>query len=65
MRQHSHKVEVLDEAEVYKNLCAELGYSKEDRDTNVRRPGFVCGFLTRNGVDAITAAVSPYRQDQG
>ena len=54
-------MEVLDGDEVRKNLSADLGYSKEDRDTNVRRLGFVCTLLSRNGVDAITAAVSPYR----
>ena len=43
------------------NLSKGLGYSKEDRDTNIRRIGFVCHLLSRNGVVAIGAAISPYR----
>ena len=43
------------------NLSKGLGFSKEDRDTNIRRIGFVCNLLTRNGVTAIAAAISPYR----
>ena len=42
------------------NLCKGLGFSKEDRDENIRRIGFVCQLLTRNGVVAIAAAISPY-----
>jgi adenylyl-sulfate kinase len=55
-------VEVLDGDEVRENLSKGLGYSKEDRDTNIRRIGFVARLLTRNGVVAITAAISPYRE---
>ena len=55
------KVEVLDGDVVRTNLSKGLGFSKEDRDTNIRRIGFVCGLLTRNGVIAIAAAISPYR----
>ena len=54
-------VEVLDGDVVRQNLSKGLGYSKEDRDTNIRRIGFVCHLLTRNGVVAIAAAISPYR----
>ena len=43
------------------NLSKGLGFSKEDRDTNIRRIGFVCQLLSRNGVVAIAAAISPYR----
>jgi adenylyl-sulfate kinase len=43
------------------NLSAGLGFSKEDRDTNVRRIGWVCELLNRHGVDAVVAAISPYR----
>lgn len=53
--------EVLDGDEVRKYLGQGLGFSKEDRDTNIRRIGYVCRLLTRNGVAAIVAAVSPYR----
>jgi adenylyl-sulfate kinase len=56
------RVEVLDGDEVRENLCKGLGYSKEDRDTNIRRIGFVARLLSRNGVVAITAAISPYRE---
>jgi adenylyl-sulfate kinase len=56
-----HRVEVLDGDEVRKNLSAGLGFSKEDRDTNVRRIGYVARLLSRNGVVAIAAAISPYR----
>ncbi len=54
------KVEVLDGDIIRTNLSKGLGYSKEDRDTNVRRIGFVCNLLTRNGVVAVAAAIAPY-----
>lgn len=54
-------VEVLDGDEVRENLSKGLGFSKEDRDTNIRRIGYVAKLLSRNGVVAITAAISPYR----
>ncbi len=53
-------VEVLDGDEVRENLSKGLGFSKQDRDTNIRRIGFVAKLLSRNGVVAITAAISPY-----
>jgi adenylyl-sulfate kinase len=55
------KVELLDGDVVRTHLSKGLGFSKEDRDTNVRRIGFVCELLARNGVIAIAAAISPYR----
>jgi adenylylsulfate kinase len=55
------KVEVLDGDVVRTNLSKGLGFSKEDRDTNIRRIGFVCNLLTRNDVVAIGSAISPYR----
>lgn len=55
------KVEVLDGDEVRTNLSKGLGFSKEDRDTNIRRIGWVCHLLTRNDVVAISAAISPYK----
>lgn len=57
-----HKVEVLDGDIIRTNLSKGLGFSKEDRDTNIRRIGFVCELLTRNDVVAIAAAISPYRE---
>lgn len=61
LRTRGHKVEVLDGDVVRTNLSKGLGFSKEDRDTNIRRIGFVCHLLSRNGVVAIAAAISPYR----
>ena len=55
------KVEILDGDEVRESLSKGLSFSKEDRDVNVRRIGFVANLLARNGVVAITAAISPYR----
>ena len=56
------KVELLDGDVIRTHLSKGLGYSKEDRDTNIRRIGFVCKLLSRNGVIAIAAAISPYRE---
>ena len=61
LRRRGHYVEVLDGDEVRTNLSKGLGFSKEDRDTNIRRIGYVCKLLARNGVTAISAAISPYR----
>ena len=54
-------VEVLDGDEVRQNLSKGLRFSREDRDTNIRRIGYVAKLLARNGVAVITAAISPYR----
>lgn len=59
------KVEVLDGDVVRQNLSKGLGFSKEDRDTNIRRIAFVADLLSRNGVPVITAAISPYREIRG
>jgi adenylylsulfate kinase len=61
LRQRKHRVEILDGDEVRTNLSKGLGFSKEDRDINIRRIGYVCNLLARNGVIAISAAISPYR----
>jgi adenylylsulfate kinase len=62
LKERGHKkIEVLDGDVVRTNLSKGLGFSKEDRDINIRRIGFVCELLTRNGVIAIAAAISPYR----
>lgn len=55
-------VELLDGDEVRLNLTKDLGFSKEDRDTNIQRITFVAKLLSRNGVVAITAAISPYTE---
>jgi adenylyl-sulfate kinase len=62
LRERGLRVEVLDGDVVRQNLSKGLGFSKEDRDTNIRRIGFVCKLLSRNGVVAIAAAISPYRE---
>ena len=56
------KTEILDGDVVRQNLSKGLGFSKEDRDTNIRRVAFVADLLSRNEVPVITAAISPYRQ---
>jgi len=55
------RVEVLDGDVVRTHLSRGLGFGKADRDENIRRIGFVCELLSRNGVIAIVAAISPYR----
>jgi 3',5'-nucleoside bisphosphate phosphatase len=62
LRDQGHRVEVLDGDDVRQNLCAGLGFSREDRDVNVRRIAWVADLLSRNGVVTFVAAVSPYRQ---
>jgi adenylyl-sulfate kinase len=62
LRDRGLKVEVLDGDVVRTNLSKGLGFSKEDRDTNIKRIGFVCKLLTRNGVVAVGSAISPYRE---
>ncbi|HEU5318377.1 MAG TPA: adenylyl-sulfate kinase [Chloroflexota bacterium] len=62
LRARGLRVEILDGDVVRTNLSKGLGFSREDRDTNVRRIGFVCRLLSRNGAVAIAAAISPYRQ---
>ena len=61
LRQLGARVEVLDGDVVRTHLSKGLGFGKEDRDENVRRIGFVCELLARNGVIAVAAAISPYR----
>lgn len=61
LRARGMKVELLDGDVVRTNLSKGLGFSKEDRDINIRRIGFVCNLLTRNNVVAIGSAISPYR----
>lgn len=60
-RERGLRVEWLDGDVVRTHLSKDLGFSKEDRDTNIRRIGFVCQLLTRNGVIAIASVISPYR----
>lgn len=62
LRARGVSIEVLDGDEVRTNLSKGLGFSKEDRDTNIRRIGYVCRLLARNGLGAVSAAISPYRE---
>lgn len=62
LRRRGSAIEVLDGDIVRENLSKGLGFSKEDRDTNIRRIAFVADLLSRNGVPVITAAISPYRE---
>ena len=61
LRAEGRLVEILDGDVIRTNLSKGLGFSKEDRDTNIRRIGFVCQLLARNGVTTIAAAISPYK----
>jgi adenylylsulfate kinase len=62
LRDRGLKVEILDGDIIRTNLSKGLGFSKEDRDINIKRIGFVCKLLSRNGVVAIASAISPYRE---
>jgi adenylyl-sulfate kinase len=62
LAERGHRVEVLDGDEVRTNLCQGLGFSREDRDTNIARIGYVAGKLSKHGVAVLVAAISPYRE---
>ena len=62
LRERHGKIEVLDGDIVRTNLSKGLGFSREDRDTNILRIGFVANLLTRNGVGVIVSAISPYKE---
>jgi adenylyl-sulfate kinase len=62
LRENNAKAELLDGDIVRTNLSQGLGFSKEDRDTNILRIGFVSQLLSRNGVIVVVAAISPYRE---
>ncbi|WP_220205137.1 adenylyl-sulfate kinase [Reticulibacter mediterranei] len=59
---YGRNVEILDGDVVRTHLSKGLGFSREDRDTNIKRIAFVCSLLTRNGVACISAAIAPYRE---
>jgi adenylylsulfate kinase len=61
MRSQGYQVEILDGDIIRENLTKGLGFSKEDRDENIRRIGFVAHLLTRNNVIVLVSAISPYR----
>jgi adenylylsulfate kinase len=62
LRDRGRNVEILDGDVVRTHLSKGLGFSREDRDTNIKRIAFVCSMLTRNGVACISAAIAPYRE---
>lgn len=62
LKTNDYPVEVLDGDIVRENLTKGLGFSKQDRDTNIRRIGFVANLLTRHGVIVLVSAISPYRE---
>lgn len=62
LRAAAYPVESLDGDIVRQNLTKGLGFSKEDRDENIRRIGFVAHLLSRNGVIVLVSAISPYRE---
>jgi adenylyl-sulfate kinase len=61
LEQRGRLVDILDGDVVRTHLTKGLGFSKEDRDTNIRRIGYVCGLISKHGGVAISAAISPYR----
>jgi len=62
LRQRGLKAERLDADIIRKHLWKELGYSKEDRDENIRRATFLAKLLTKNGIAVLTSFISPYRE---
>lgn len=62
LKERGRNVEVLDGDIVRTHLSKGLGFSREDRDTNIKRIGFVCSLLTRNNVVCISAAIAPYSE---
>src|SRR5215469_15902060 len=62
LKELGQPVEILDGDGVRTHLSKGLGFSREDRDTNIKRIAFVCALLTRNNVVCISAAISPYRE---
>ncbi|MBZ5859375.1 adenylyl-sulfate kinase [Flavihumibacter profundi] len=62
LQERGHAVEVIDGDIYRKKLCPDLGFSKEDRNENIRRLGFVANRLAANGVISILAAINPYEE---
>src|SRR5579859_6184351 len=62
LKARGRNVEILDGDVVRTHLSKGLGFSREDRDTNIKRIAFVCSLLTRNGTACISAAIAPYRE---
>src|SRR5258708_36786694 len=64
LKARGRNVEILDGDIVRTHLSKGLGFSREDRDTNIKRIAFVCGLLTRNGVTCFSAAIAPYSESR-
>jgi adenylylsulfate kinase len=62
LAESGQRAEILDGDAIRRELCKELGFSKQDRDENIRRIGFVADLLARNGVMVLVSAISPYRE---
>jgi adenylyl-sulfate kinase len=62
LAERGHRVELLDGDEVRTNLGQGLGFSRQDRDANIARIGYVAAKLAKHGVVVVVAAISPYRQ---
>ena len=62
LKERGHRVERLDGDVVRQDLTRDLGFSKKDRDENIRRVTFVAKLLSRNGVGVLTSFISPYRE---
>jgi adenylyl-sulfate kinase len=62
LAERGHRVELLDGDEVRQHLCQGLGFTRQDRDTNIARIGYVASKLANHGVAVLVAAISPYRQ---
>ena len=64
LRADGHRVQVLDGDELRQTLTADLGFSRADRDTNVRRVGVVAELLARNGVLVLVPVIAPYEDSR-
>ena len=62
MKEGGYKVERLDGDDIRKGIASDLGFSKKDRDENIKRVTFVAKLLTRNGVTVLATFVSPYKE---
>ena len=60
LRRQGYQIEIIDGDEYREGLCSDLSFSKKDRNTNIKRLGFVSKILARNGVISIIAAINPY-----
>ena len=64
LRSSGTRVEILDGDEIREVISPELGFSKEERNIQIDRIGYIASLLTRNGVDVIVSAISPYRESR-